>query len=102
MSQERAGEIALMLLAVQATEKNLGQLPIDFSNIEAGKAALEIVKIAALKRNWRFEGVRAEAGRLAQQTGITQKEIHQFAIEQILPYVIAQGFTATGEIRFAY
>jgi hypothetical protein len=104
MDRERAQAIAARIVAY----KLAGNLPaaedatFDYENPSVGAYALDLCRRYALKQNIRFDGARAEMGRLAQAIEVTQTELHGFMIEYVLPYLIAEGFTATGHIDFEW
>ena len=103
MNIERARQIAVRILATEFASGNfIEQNPAADRSDEVGAFFLEMVKKQSLKRAWRFSGLRALFGRVSGQIGISQEELHEFFIEQILPFIIAEGLTATGHIDFEW
>jgi hypothetical protein len=98
MNIKRARQIAVRLMA----NKFANQANVDDTDDKVGEFALGLVKDYSLKHNWRFDGLRSEMGRLSQAISVPQTELHEFFIEYILPYILAEGLTATGHITFAW
>ncbi len=67
-----------------------------------GEFSLRLIREAFMKKAFRFDGLRPEMGRWAQDIRVPQKELHEFLIEYVLPYAIAEGLAATGHIDFKW
>lgn len=101
MDMKRSTEIAWLMLMADAFERvpTIARVPQD---PVAGELALEMVQHRALKKNLRFNDIRADMGRLSDRIKVPQDELHEFLITQIFPFLIAEGLTASGQINFEW